>query len=409
MDTFGVHSEAGQLRAVLVCRPGLAHERLADGPAANAVNTDGSVQVERARQEHDELVAKMRERGVEVLELHDLLAETLAETDARSWLLDRCVTNNDVGIGLAPVFRAWLDALPLPTLADHLVGGVTLSDLPVSARTSLMTAALGAAEFILPPLPQLMCTRSASSWIGAGVTLNPLSSPGRQAETRLHRAVYKFHPRFKNGNFTIWWGDSDEAFGASTIDGADVIVVGKGVVLVGMTDGTTRQAVFQIVDALFTHHAATRVVCCLMPKSDPVAHLDSVLTFCDRDLCVAAREVVDQVRCYSAWPTDTGGTLVREDEGALLDVVRGALGLEKLRVVDTGGTAKSAARARSDDGNSVVTLSPGVVIGSDRRTQTNARLRDEGIEVIAIHDGELARASGANGRLICPIARDPAY
>jgi arginine deiminase len=408
MDTFGVHSEAGQLRAVLVCRPGVAQERPIDGAAANTVNADGSVQVERLRKEHDELVGKIRERGVDVLELHDLLAETLAETDARTWLLDRCVTNNDVGIGLAPVFRAWLDALPLPVLADHLIGGVSLSDLPVSARTSLMTAALGAAEFILPPLPWMMCTRSASSWIGAGVTLNPLSSPGRQAETRLHRTVYKFHPSFKNGNFTIWWGDSDEAFGASTIDGADVIVVGKGVVLVGITDTTTRQAVFQIVDALFKHYAATRVICCLMPKTDPVTHLDAVLTFCDRDLCVAARKVVDQIRCYTAWPTETGGTVVREDEGPLLDVVRDALGLDKLRVVDTGGAARKTERKRSDDGNSVVALSPGVVIGPERH-QTSARLRDEGIEVIAIHDDELARASGGLGRLICPIARDPAY
>src|SRR5262245_22418136 len=146
METFGVHSEAGQLRTALVCRPGVAQERV----------------------EHDEIVGKMREHGVEVLELHDLLAETLEEADARSWLLDRCVTNNDVGIGLAPVFRAWLDALPGPALAEQLIGGVALSDLPVSARTSMMSAALGAAEFVLPPLSQMSLARGASGWVGGG-------------------------------------------------------------------------------------------------------------------------------------------------------------------------------------------------------------------------------------------------
>ena len=253
-------------------------------------------------------------------------------------------------------------------------------------------------------MPQTTFARGASSWIGAGVTLNPSSSPGRQAETRLHRAVYKFHPSFKNGNFTIWWGDSDESFGASTLDGADVMVIGKGVVLVGITERTTRQAVFQIVDALFKHHAATRVVCCLMPKRSPVIHLDTVLGFCDRDLCTAARQVVEQIRCYSAWPTDTGGTVVREDEGHLLDVIRNAVGLEKLRVVDTGD-ATDAQRERSSHG--IVALSPGVVLGSDRKTQTIARLRDEGVEVIAVRSGAPGLSAGGRHRLICPIARDP--
>ncbi len=187
--------------------------------------------------------------------------------------------------------------------------------------------------------------------------------PARKPETLLQRAVYKFHPRFKGADFTIWWGDSDESFGAATVEGGDVMPIGKGVVLIGMGERTTRQAVFQVAAELFKHKAATRVIGCLMPKSRAAMHLDTVFTFCDRDLITSFREVADQVRCYSARPDGNGGMEVHADKGHLFDVVKEALGLKTLRVVETGGNAWEAQREQWDDGNNVVALAPGVVVG----------------------------------------------
>src|SRR5204863_3359716 len=130
-------------------------------------------------------------------------------------------------------------------------------------------------------------------------------------ETLLQRAIYKFHPRFANADFTIWWGDCDTSYGAATLEGGDVMPLGKGVVLVGMGERTTRQAVFQLAAELFRHQAATRVIACLMPKSRAAMHLDTVFTFCDVDLCTTFREVADQIRCYSARPGDNGGIDIR--------------------------------------------------------------------------------------------------
>jgi arginine deiminase len=420
MTKFGVFSEVGRLRKVLVHRPDLSLRRLTPANHHDFL-FDDVLWVDRAVQEHDAFIRLMRDDGVKVYYLLDLLTEVLGRgEETRRLVIERVVTEMAVGISAVDAVRICLMDMEPAELAKHLIGGLTVDELGCVlmeglGRSSLTAAAAGPDAFILPPLPNTLFTRDSSCWISGGVLLCPMSWPVRRPEVVNVATVYQNHPLFRDTSFPFWYPkiDTDGTFdllnlSQAPMEGGDVMPVGNGTVLIGMGERTSAHMVEQLARALFAGKAIDLIVVAQMNRDRGHMHLDTVFTMLDQDTCTVFPEVVSSMQAYSLRP-GTGQTLIQvTKEESFLGAVAAALDIDRLRVLPTGGDEYQSAREQWDEGNNIVALRPGVVIAYDRNTCTNRSFRDAGIEVLEIEGSELSRGRGGGHCMTCPLLRDPA-
>ena len=392
----GVDTEVGRLRTVVLHRPGPELKRLTPRNSADLL-FDAIPWVERAQDEHDVFAAALREHGVEVLYLGDLLVDTLASGDARAAVIAHTLDDPRLGRTLRREVGAYLTALDPAELAAVLVGGLAHEEL--RQGSGLVYQLMNPHDFVVPPLPNLLFTRDSAVWIGSSVAVTSPSMPARRRETWLTEAVYAHHPRFA-GTERIY------SPGEEWLEGGDVLALAPGVLAIGVGQRTTPAGAETLAARVFAAGLAHAVVVVPIRQERATMHLDTICTMVDHDAVVMYPAVADSLVAHVVTPTGDGQVSVAPPEPFLRAAAR-VMGIDTLRVIDTGLDPVTAEREQWDDGNNTLAIAPRLCVAYERNIETNARLEAAGIEVVRIPGSELGTGRGGPRCMSCPVSREP--
>lgn len=397
-DVPQVDSEVGPLRTVLLHRPGPELMRLTPRNAGSLL-FDGIPWVGRAQDEHDRFAAVLRERGVEVLYLAALLTEALANPEARDAVTGAVLHDVRLGDTLRRRVARFLGYLDPAALAGVLISGLAHEELRTGA--GLVYKLMNPHDFVVDPLPNLLFTRDSSLWIRDHASATSLAMPARRGETTLTHAIYRYHPRFA-GTAMLYEP------GLEHVEGGDVLLLGPGVVAVGVGERTTAAGAERLARRLFDRDLAHTVLAVPVAQRRATMHLDTVCTMVDVDAVLMYPAVADALVAYTVVPgPERDGDLSVTGPEPFLRAAARAMGIDELRVIDTGLDPVTAAREQWDDGNNTLALAPRVCVAYERNVETNRQLERAGIEVIRIPASELDSGRGGPRCMSCPISRAP--
>ena len=404
-----ITSEIGKLKTVLLHRPGEELENLVPDYLTDLL-FDDIPHLEVAQKEHDAFAQVLRDRGVEVLYLDELVTEALADPSVRhEFIVEMVAASKQEGRRVSDALVAYLEQMDTRAMVRKIMAGVRKDELPLPEEHQQQLHSMvekSAYPFYLDPMPNLYFTRDPAATIGNGLTINRMHWPARRRESLFMQYIINHHPRFAGQDIPVWSGRNQRF----SIEGGDELVLSHDTMAIGISERTTAEAIETMAAKLFAGSDFKRVIALEIPKSHAFMHLDTVFTMIDYDKFTIHPEIRDangHLNIYILDKVEGSRYPKITKERDLEKALREALHKESITLIECGnGDPIAAAREQWNDGSNTLAIAPGVVVTYDRNYVTNQALREAGLEVIEVAGSELGRGRGGPRCMSMPLVRE---
>ena len=405
MET-GIHntSEIGRLRKVMLHRPGLELENLMPEYLERLL-FDDIPYLKDAQREHDAFADCLRQQGVEVVYLADLVVQSLTGWEVREDLIRQFLDESGVTDHRSrELLEDYLERMDDRKMVDTMMAGVRKSQLRGSGGKlgDYLSNLEDDYPFAVDPMPNLYFTRDPFATIGTGVSIHKMHTPTRNRETLFGKFIFEHHPEYRNAPR---WYDRGET---SSLEGGDILVLSPEVLAVGISQRTREDSIDTLAEAVLSYDGTFRKVLAFnIPKTRSFMHLDTVFTMVDRDKFTVHPNILGQMTVFVMELDENRKMKIHQEDGRLEDILKEHLHLDKVTLIPCGqGSEIDAAREQWSDGSNTLAIGPGEVVVYSRNYVTNRSLEEAGIRIHTIPSAELSRGRGGPRCMSMPLWRD---
>lgn len=404
-EPIHVYSEIGRLKVVMLHRPGKELENLAP-QFLQRMLIDDIPYLKIAQEEHDYFARLLKEHGVKVLYLEDLLTASLKSKREREKFLTQLLEESGIKQKdqLHQELKAYLLSLTPAEMVAKIISGIRKDEIKIDKPTLADLAEDPSYPFYLDPMPNVYFTRDQQAAIGNGMTINRMTFRARRRESLFMETILKNNPLFKGQKIPIWRDRNEHG----RLEGGDELVLSKNVLALGISQRTSATAITELAHALFGHSPFQTILAIKIPHNHAMMHLDTVFTMINYDQFTVHPFILNKNGNLEIYVLRLGnnGQLKITAKNNLMATLKEALHLSEIDLIPTGGGDPVASpREQWNDGSNTLAIAPGEVITYDRNYVSNEILRQHGLKVHEIRSSELSRGRGGPRCMSCPLVR----